>query len=282
MSRRAASRSCRTAGASPRSSSSAISSRSARSACAALPGVFPDGTPFRMPDDDPLPAPIDVGADVRDQRLHLAVPLRRAGELEAARTGGATSSCATTSANCRRATRVASAGDPAMLEVARAADAAPARSSEVTEAYACVPLAHVVECRADQQVVLDDTVHSDGAAPAGGDPPGHVLDRAARPAPPARRSARRPRGGDRPRRRPRSCRLPDAAGHQPLRAAAGALRRVGRRPSRKQLYRFCVVGRGRAGDVHDDRRNGRRSFRRTGTTVCGSLRTGDRRRCANR
>jgi type VI secretion system protein ImpJ len=26
----------------------------------------------------------------------------------------------------------------------------------VTEAYACIPLAHVVECRADQQVVLDD------------------------------------------------------------------------------------------------------------------------------
>ena len=25
-------------------------------------GVFPDGTPFRMPDDDPLPAPIDIGA----------------------------------------------------------------------------------------------------------------------------------------------------------------------------------------------------------------------------
>jgi len=25
-------------------------------------GVFPDGTPFRMPDDDPLPAAIDIGA----------------------------------------------------------------------------------------------------------------------------------------------------------------------------------------------------------------------------
>ena len=25
-----------------------------------LAGVFPDGTPFRMPDDDPLPAPIDI------------------------------------------------------------------------------------------------------------------------------------------------------------------------------------------------------------------------------
>src|SRR5690242_18584612 len=37
-----------------------------------LVGVFPDGTPFRMPDDDPLPPPIDVPADIRDQRLHLA------------------------------------------------------------------------------------------------------------------------------------------------------------------------------------------------------------------
>ena len=41
----------------------------------------PDSTPFRMPDDDPLPVPLDIGTDVRDQRLHLAVPLRRAGEL---------------------------------------------------------------------------------------------------------------------------------------------------------------------------------------------------------
>ena len=42
-------------------------------------GVFPDGTPFRMPEDDPLPAPIDIDAQVRDQVLFLAVPLRRAG-----------------------------------------------------------------------------------------------------------------------------------------------------------------------------------------------------------
>ena len=47
-----------------------------------LAGVFPDGTPFRMPDDDPFPPPIDIGNDIRDQRLQLAVPLRRSGELE--------------------------------------------------------------------------------------------------------------------------------------------------------------------------------------------------------
>ncbi|MGH8186384.1 MAG: type VI secretion system baseplate subunit TssK, partial [Steroidobacteraceae bacterium] len=38
-------------------------------------GVFPDGTPFRMPDDDPLPPPIDIDPLVRDQIMHLAVPL---------------------------------------------------------------------------------------------------------------------------------------------------------------------------------------------------------------
>src|SRR5918911_5049488 len=52
-------------------------------------GVFPDGTPFRMPDDDPLPPPIDIDASIRDQVIYLALPLRRAGEPEVDRTGGA-------------------------------------------------------------------------------------------------------------------------------------------------------------------------------------------------
>ena len=38
----------------------------------------------------------------------------------------------------------------------RAADALPAGAATSTDAYACVPLAHIVECRADKQVVLDD------------------------------------------------------------------------------------------------------------------------------
>src|SRR5215204_2197632 len=45
-------------------------------------GIFPDGTPFRLPDDDPVPRPIDIGTDVRDQVVYLALPLRRSGEVE--------------------------------------------------------------------------------------------------------------------------------------------------------------------------------------------------------
>src|SRR5690348_5905008 len=53
-----------------------------------LAGVFPDGTPFRLPDDDPLPLPIDIDANLRDQVIHLAIPLRRSGEPDVDREGG--------------------------------------------------------------------------------------------------------------------------------------------------------------------------------------------------
>ena len=69
-------------------------------------GVFPDGTPFRMPDDDPLPAPIDIGADVRDQiavSRGAAAPLWRARRRTRCRLP--TRWRDTTSASCRRATR---------------------------------------------------------------------------------------------------------------------------------------------------------------------------------
>jgi type VI secretion system protein ImpJ len=118
-------------------------------------GVFPDGTPFRMPDDDPLPRPIDVGADIRDQILYLAVPLRRSGELEADRDAGADELVRHDVREVQARNATSSGGDPALLEVgALRTRLMPA--NEVTPAYACVPLCQVVECRADKQVVLDE------------------------------------------------------------------------------------------------------------------------------
>jgi type VI secretion system protein ImpJ len=45
-------------------------------------GVLPDGTPFNIPDDDPLPAPIDIPVNAHDQTVFLALPLRRPGSVE--------------------------------------------------------------------------------------------------------------------------------------------------------------------------------------------------------
>jgi len=132
-----------------------------------LAGVFPDGTPFRMPEDDPLPVPIDVDADVRDQLLHLAVPLRRSGELEVGRVteGDGLARHDIRELQARDAT--SGSGNTALVEVA-ALRTRLLFGKDMTAAYASLPLAHVVECRADKQVVLEDrfipTVLRSGAA----------------------------------------------------------------------------------------------------------------------
>lgn len=46
-------------------------------------GVFGDGTPFDMPAVDPLPLPLDIPPDLRDESIVIALPLRRAGAREA-------------------------------------------------------------------------------------------------------------------------------------------------------------------------------------------------------
>jgi type VI secretion system protein ImpJ len=118
-------------------------------------GVFPDGTPFRMPDDDPLPAALEIGEQVRDQMVYLAVPLRRADALDAER--GATADGLARHDVRETETRdtTSTSGAPAVVEIG-ALRTRLLQAGEVTDAYACVPLAHVVECRADRLVVLEE------------------------------------------------------------------------------------------------------------------------------
>jgi type VI secretion system protein ImpJ len=120
-----------------------------------LAGVFPDGTPFRMPDDEPLPAPIDIGPNVRDQLVYLAVPLRRIGEPDVNRTGETDGLVRHEIRELQARDSTSGGGDMALVEVA-ALRTRVLLSSDVTEAYATIPLAHLVECRADKQVVLED------------------------------------------------------------------------------------------------------------------------------
>ena len=118
-------------------------------------GVFPDGTPFRMPEDDPLPAPIDIG-QARDQVIHLAVPLRSAGAPDVDRSPGPDGLVRHAVRELEARDATSRSGDVALLEVGSMRTRL-MLASDVTEAYACVPVADLVECRADKQVVLDDS-----------------------------------------------------------------------------------------------------------------------------
>jgi type VI secretion system protein ImpJ len=129
-------------------------------------GVFPDGTPFRMPEDEPTPVPLEIGTQVRDQTLFLGVPLRRADAPDMARAEGDT--LLRYDVRESEVRNVASASsEPAVVELG-ALRTRFLLSSDLTQSYACLPLAHITEARADKTVVLDDrfmpTVLRAGAA----------------------------------------------------------------------------------------------------------------------
>ena len=119
-------------------------------------GVFPDGTPTRMPDDDPLPEPIEIAAQTRDQIIHLAVPLRRGDAVEVDRSGSSDELARHALRQWEARDVTSASGSAVPLEVS-ALRSRLLPASEVTPAYACLPLAHLVECRSDKQVILDDS-----------------------------------------------------------------------------------------------------------------------------
>ncbi len=131
-------------------------------------GVFADGTPFAMPDSDPLPPPLEVGTQLRDQVVHLAIPLHRAGATLAARANGSTEVTRYRTVDHQVRDVMSDVASVVDLEVA-ALNARLMPQSEPAEDFAQIPVAHVVECRADKQVVLDDrfipTVLACNAAP---------------------------------------------------------------------------------------------------------------------
>ncbi|MFM0501526.1 type VI secretion system baseplate subunit TssK [Paraburkholderia caffeinilytica] len=132
-------------------------------------GVFPDGTPFAMPDDDPLPPPLDVDSNWRDQVVHLTLPLRsltrpdsewpdaaadqmfryRVREAEVRDASGSTQGLTTIEVG-GMSTRLLAESQPA-------------------EGLVRIPLARVIECRADRRVILDEgfvptVLHTQAAA----------------------------------------------------------------------------------------------------------------------
>lgn len=40
-------------------------------------GIFPDGTPFNIPEQHPLPTPLDIATDTKDEIIFLALPVQR-------------------------------------------------------------------------------------------------------------------------------------------------------------------------------------------------------------
>ncbi|MDH5540968.1 MAG: type VI secretion system baseplate subunit TssK [Rhizobacter sp.] len=118
-------------------------------------GMLPDGTPFAMPQLDPLPLPLALPDDVKGELIYLALPVQREGldEFDFGE-GGADglSRFSATQEDVRDNTNAAD--EPATIQTGRLRLRL-VRAKEAGDAYALLGVARVADRRSDAQVVLD-------------------------------------------------------------------------------------------------------------------------------
>ena len=119
-------------------------------------GLLPDGTPFSIPDHDPPPTPLDIGAEVRDARVLLALPLRRTGMADVER-GESQDTSARYRAVARevRDNNIDTANNSAFVEIGERRLRLFPDTRDFSD-YTSIGIVQVREKRPDQTVVLDD------------------------------------------------------------------------------------------------------------------------------
>lgn len=119
-------------------------------------GVFPDGTPFDIPDEDAAPTPLDVGENVRDCVVHLALPLRRSGSQDVSASDDEDAVVRHVVRDYDARDHTTAAESVATLQVGGLNTRLLLHTDERAD-YTAVGLTRIVECRVDKQVVLDDS-----------------------------------------------------------------------------------------------------------------------------
>jgi type VI secretion system protein ImpJ len=121
---------------------------------AAARGILPDGTPFDFPHQDDSPAPLEIGTDIKDELVVLALPMRRAGgdevafldhdEASLARFSVAETEVGDSNSDSDRTAPIQVGNLRLRLMLKR----------DATDAYTTLGVVQVTERRADNQVVL--------------------------------------------------------------------------------------------------------------------------------
>jgi len=128
-----------------------------RIAIAQAAGIMPDGTPFSIPALDPPPAPLEIGAEVGNELICLAVPMVRQGAVEFDLGDAGDPALARFRAQAIEARDQTNGSAEAVTIQVGALNARLLRGKEATDAYAVLGVARVKEKRPDLQLVLDRT-----------------------------------------------------------------------------------------------------------------------------
>jgi type VI secretion system protein ImpJ len=129
--------------------------RTGRFALVQAAGVFPDGTPFAIPDTADHPPAVELPPDTRDAVVYLTLPARQPGGREIGDGERSNSITRYEGTDFEASDVVAGAESRAALRVGKLRLRF-ARESDDRSGYLSLGVARVVEVRADKNVVLDD------------------------------------------------------------------------------------------------------------------------------
>jgi type VI secretion system protein ImpJ len=119
----------------------------------AAKGILPDGTPFDIPGIDPAPPPLDVDAELKDELVVLALPIRRPGTLDVEASSEDDSLSRYAALETETTDTALSGGRSALLQVG-ALRLRLLRERDAADVYSRLGVAHVVERRLDNSVLL--------------------------------------------------------------------------------------------------------------------------------
>ena len=118
-------------------------------------GIFPDGTPFNLPENDDLPSPLELSQDIRSEIIYLALPLRlqETHEIENSLNTIELTRFRVDECEVKDSSHFSEA--TAAVQVGRLKTRL-MRESDERAGYTCLGITRVIEVRADKNVVVDD------------------------------------------------------------------------------------------------------------------------------
>jgi len=118
-------------------------------------GIMPDGTPFDLMADGNHPLPLELGPNVRNEIVYLALPEYQPGKAEITANGYDAPGARFAASPYRAFDAIAGAETSADLTVGKLQLRYALHSSE-RAGYVCLGLARIQEVRSDKSVILDD------------------------------------------------------------------------------------------------------------------------------
>lgn len=124
-------------------------------ALAECSGIYPDGTPFSLPENDPLPQPIEIPPDVSNSIIYLSLPARLEGSVEVDSDEKRNNLARYHSTEIEVTDHTTQSNETSTVTIGKQQSCLLLAEQE-RAGHTCIGVARIIESRVDKNIILDD------------------------------------------------------------------------------------------------------------------------------